>query len=95
MMMTDKLHVQAKSSKWPSFMPMSAKTLQRKCSSCPKKRRLLQRQAGSRDDSKPALKMVEEVLRSPGQPLDPKTRAFFEPRFTHDFSRVRVHTDLG
>jgi len=35
---------------------------------------------------------VREVLRSPGQPLDPVTRAFMEPRFCHDFSHVRVHT---
>jgi hypothetical protein len=32
-------------------------------------------------------------LNSSGQPLDASTRAFFEPRFGHDFSRVRVHTD--
>jgi len=37
--------------------------------------------------------IVHEVLRSPGQPLDPVTRAFMEPRFGHDFSQVRVHTD--
>lgn len=37
--------------------------------------------------------IVSEVLRSPGQPLDPTTRAFMEPRFGHDLSRVRVHTD--
>ena len=37
--------------------------------------------------------IVHEVLRSPGQPLDPATRTFMEPRFGHDFSRVRVHTD--
>jgi hypothetical protein len=37
--------------------------------------------------------IVHEVLRSPGQPLDPATRAFMEPRFGHDFSRVRVHSD--
>jgi hypothetical protein len=36
--------------------------------------------------------VVYDVLRSPGQPLDAATRAFFEPRFGHDFSRVRVHT---
>lgn len=29
----------------------------------------------------------------PGQPLDTATRAFFEPRFGHDFSHVRVHSD--
>jgi hypothetical protein len=34
-----------------------------------------------------------EVRRSPGQPLDASTRAFMEPRFGHDFSRVRVHPD--
>ena len=37
--------------------------------------------------------IVHEVLNSPGQPLDTETRAFFEPRFGHDFSQVRVHTD--
>ncbi|MEA2564676.1 MAG: hypothetical protein QOH06_6180 [Acidobacteriota bacterium] len=35
---------------------------------------------------------VNETLRSPGQPLDPATRAFMEPRFDHDFSQVRVHS---
>lgn len=37
--------------------------------------------------------IVHEVLSSPGQPLDQSTRAFFEPRFRHDFSHVRIHTD--
>ncbi len=37
--------------------------------------------------------IVHEVLRSPGQPLDPATRDYFEPRLGHDFSKVRVHTD--
>jgi hypothetical protein len=37
--------------------------------------------------------IVHEVLASPGQPLDASARAFFEPRFGHDFSRVRVHSD--
>ena len=36
--------------------------------------------------------VVHEVLDSPGQPLDTQTRAFMEPRFGHDFSKVRVHT---
>ncbi len=39
--------------------------------------------------------IVHEVLRSPGQPLDPGTRALMEPRFGHDFSRVRVHFDAA
>jgi hypothetical protein len=36
---------------------------------------------------------VHEVLRSPGQPLDPETLTFMESRFGQDFSQVRVHTD--
>jgi hypothetical protein len=39
--------------------------------------------------------VVHEVIRSPGQPIDPATRAFMEPRFGHDFSHVRVHTGEG
>ncbi|HEY5175994.1 MAG TPA: DUF4157 domain-containing protein [Terriglobales bacterium] len=38
---------------------------------------------------------VGEVLRSPGQALDPATRAFMESRFGHDFSSVRVHADAA
>lgn len=37
--------------------------------------------------------IVHEVMASPGQPLDAATRTFFEPRFGHDFSHVRVHGD--
>jgi hypothetical protein len=37
--------------------------------------------------------LVQEVLRTPGQPLDASSRAYFEPRFGQDFSGVRVHTD--
>jgi hypothetical protein len=46
-------------------------------------------------DSKPTAvpAIVHEVLRSAGESLDPATRAFMEPRFGHDFSQVRVHTD--
>jgi hypothetical protein len=40
-----------------------------------------------------APRTVHEVLRSPGRPLQPSTRQFFEQRFGDDFSDVRVHTD--
>ncbi len=36
--------------------------------------------------------IVHDVLRSPGRPLDAAARAFFEPRFGHDFANVRVHS---
>jgi hypothetical protein len=36
--------------------------------------------------------IVQDVLRSPGQPLDPHVRSSMESRFGHDFGSVRVHT---
>jgi len=42
-----------------------------------------------------APSIVHEVLRAPGQPLNPATRAYMEPRFGYDFSRVRVHLDAA
>ena len=53
----------------------------------------MQGQATDQVDSTKAPPIVHEVLRSSGQPLDPATRAFMEPRFAYDFSQVRVHTD--
>lgn len=40
-----------------------------------------------------APSVVHDVIRSPGAPLDSGTRAYMEPRFGHDFSHVRIHTD--
>jgi hypothetical protein len=39
--------------------------------------------------------IVHQALRSPGQSLDAATRAFFEPLYGQNFSRVRVHTDVS
>lgn len=55
--------------------------------------RALQRKEGSTTGPAVAPPSVQEVLGSPGQPLDAGTRAFFEPRFGHDFSKVRIHAD--
>lgn len=43
--------------------------------------------------STPAPDIVDQVLRSPGEPLNPSTRAFMGARFGHNFAQVRVHTD--
>ena len=60
------------------------------CAECAKKR--LQRSAtGHASETVPPI--VHEALQSPGEPLDAATRAFFEPRFGHDFSKVRLHAD--
>jgi hypothetical protein len=36
---------------------------------------------------------VSDGLTGGGQPLDAESRGFLEPRFGHDFSQVRIHTD--
>ncbi|HET6936330.1 MAG TPA: DUF4157 domain-containing protein, partial [Candidatus Angelobacter sp.] len=64
---------------------------QGECEECRKKK--LQRRAADFREIADVPPIVEEVLDSSGQPLDSATREFMEPRFGHDFSRVRVHTD--
>ena len=67
------------------------------CDECGKKQLSLQRAARSSNlesrNSSGAPPIVNSALGSSGQPLDNETRAFMEPRFGHDFSRVRIHTD--
>lgn len=65
------------------------------CAECNKKNQTLQRASlsprgrGTEGEGE-VPPIVHEVLRSPGRPLDPATRAFMEPRFGHDFSTVQT-----
>jgi hypothetical protein len=87
----------------PLVAPLKNALLQRKCACASKPgaggewKEDLHRKAGNPETRSgkdfEAPPVVHEVLRSPGQPIDPSTRAFMEPRFRHDFSQVRVHTD--
>lgn len=63
------------------------------CTECKKRGNTLQRAVTGSQLGADVPAIVQEVLGSPGQPLDAGTRAFMEPRFGHDFSGVRVHTD--
>lgn len=81
-------------------MRMPEPRVQRTCACgghCPEcqSRHPIQRIKNSATDSEPqpyASAIVDNALRAPGQPLSSATRAYFEPRFGHDFSAVRVHT---
>jgi hypothetical protein len=53
----------------------------------------LKREGSGHFGSVVAPPIVHDALRSSGQPLDSATRAYFEPRFGHDFGNVRVHLD--
>jgi len=48
---------------------------------------------GAKGVAEEAPPSIHDVLRSPGQPLDPQTRAQFEPRLGHDFANVQVHAN--
>lgn len=63
------------------------------CEECRKKKKELQRTPIRTGHVDKVPSVVYEVLRAPGQPLDLGERNFMEPRFGHDFSRVRVHAD--
>ena len=107
--METRLHPQQKAAPPPSFTPVRGDMLQRKCAcsgatrmngecdGCSKQSLSLQRSTQTSEsetrNSGGVPPIVHEVLRSSGQPLDADTRAFMEPRFGHDFSNVRVHTD--
>ncbi len=54
---------------------------------------LTQRKAVSTQAKGGVPPIVHDVLRSPGQPLEPAARTFMESRFGHDFGKVRVRTD--
>ncbi|HEX5874954.1 MAG TPA: DUF4157 domain-containing protein, partial [Pyrinomonadaceae bacterium] len=53
----------------------------------------IQRKAESEERPDELPEIVDDVLDSPGRPLDSATRAAMEPRFNRDFGGVRVHTD--
>ena len=62
------------------------------CAAC-RTERLARKRDGTGEVEAGVPPIVHDVLRSSGRPLDPATRAFMEPRFGHDFGRVRVHAD--
>ena len=53
---------------------------------------LIQRKNEELEEFPRGIQTVTDVVRGGGQPLPESARAFFEPRFGHDFSGVRVHT---
>lgn len=68
--------------------------VQRKCAACEEELGPLQRQAvGAEAGGQTAPAIVDSVLGSPGQPLEPSARDFMSMRFGADFSNVRIHAD--
>jgi len=88
---------------WTS--PVPGPVLQRKCAcgqhtsggechECKKNHETMQRCPARASAVNGLPPIVHDVLRSPGQPLEATDRTVMERSFGHDFSRVRVHTDV-
>src|SRR5271165_6419832 len=79
-------------------LSVSASPLQvsRKCAVCEEEEgntKLWKKSAGPPSDHEGAAPpIVQEALRTGGQPLDAALRAFMETRFDHDFGEVRIHS---
>jgi hypothetical protein len=79
----------------PASLSSAPAQLSRKCAACEEEeaQKLQTKPVGATAAVAEAPPIVHEVLRSRGQPLDPGSRAFFEPRFGRDFANVRAHTN--
>lgn len=82
----------------PSVSAVAGAQLQSKCAACgehddKEEVPTIRRRAATADQGRvQAPAIVEDTLRGGGgRPLDAATRNYFEPRFGHDFSGVRVH----
>jgi hypothetical protein len=76
------------------FKPASG-TIQRKCQACEEEDKHVHRKEsnGAEVHGNRALGNYISSLSSTGQSMPDSSRKFFEPRFGHDFSNVRLHTD--
>lgn len=101
MRMPDRLHERQTAVSREAAVP----EIQRKCTDCEQEKAMRKAedeeeeevQAKEASGSSPGLTQATEAsissVRKGGEPLGASVRSFFEPRFGHDFSQVRVHTD--
>jgi hypothetical protein len=72
----------------------SPSQLSRKCAECAAEDEARMLQTKHASEREPAAEYargpIYKAIGSPGQPLDDSVRTYFEARFGHDFSRVRV-----
>ena len=101
--MSTEMQTKVQASTAQNFTPVQTGLLQRQCALCntpglmedsekDKEKLTLQRSSVDQAGTTAVPPIVHEALRSPGQPLDAATLAYMEPRFGHDFSRVRVQS---
>ena len=69
-------------------------SVQRKCADCEEEENLQRKSSGDGSGSVDAsLERYIGGLSTSGQELPRELRNFYEPRFGHDFSQVKIHSD--
>lgn len=77
-----------------SFFKAAPVVVQRKCQHCEEEEKVHRKESsGAATHGTHELDSYVGSLASSGQALPESSRQFFEPRFGHDFSNVRLHTD--
>ncbi len=77
------------------FKPNPNNAIQRKCQACEEEETHVHRKEGDGNEVQGSNELDSYVssLSSSGQQISQTSRSFFEPRFGHDFSNVKIHTD--
>jgi Domain of unknown function (DUF4157)/Phage tail lysozyme len=81
----------------PPAITAGGSLLSRKCAACAEEESTVQTKpvATARRGVGEAPPVVHDALRASGRPLDAASRTFFEPRFSFDFSRIRIHAEAS
>ena len=78
----------------PSSSRAAPGAIQRKCATCADEEKIQTKHATHASaDTAPDVQAATRAAGHDGQPLPGALRAYFEPRFGRDFSRVRIHAD--
>jgi len=94
--MADKvMHLPDHNDMGQAFFRPHVSSLQRKCAHCEEEEKTIQRKEINNKEVHGTNEMENYIshLTSGGHPLSKEVKRFFEPRFGHDFSQVKVHTD--
>ena len=80
-----------------TFFKPANNTIQRKCQACEEEEKHVHRKENDGNEVHGGHELDSYVgsLSSSGQQMPESSRKFFEPRFGHDFSNVKIHTDSG
>jgi len=76
-----------------AFFKPAGNMVHRKCQHCEEEEKVQRKESGTEEPQGNELDSYVSSIGSSGQPMPDSTRQFFEPKFGHNFSNVRLHTD--